>query len=209
MTEFIKAGPLARLRAALVELLIGAFAWIPTPLGTLARLLAWRPFFRQCGSARFATGLTIAGMGNISLGNGVRLGKYCFITANNGSLVIEDFAAVSPCAHIGADHGEIHIGRYVAIGPGTVIRAANHCFANPGLPIMLQGHSPGKIVIGEDVWIGANCVLTPDISIGRGAIIGAGAVVTKNVEPFAIVGGVPAKVIGWRKTGAKGERSGA
>lgn len=54
------------------------------------------------------------------------------------------------------------------------------------------------VVIGNDVWIGANVVIMPGIHIGDGAIIGAGAVVTKNVEPYAIVGGVPARLIGYR-----------
>ena len=67
---------------------------------------------------------------------------------------------------------------------------------------MEQGHVPGTVRIGEDVWIGANCVITPDVSIGRGAVVGAGAVVTRDVEPLAVVGGVPARVIG-RRGGAR------
>ncbi len=63
---------------------------------------------------------------------------------------------------------------------------------------MRQGHVPGTVVIEEDVWIGANCVITPDVRIGRGAVVGAGAVVTRDVAPFAIVGGVPAREIGRR-----------
>ena len=60
------------------------------------------------------------------------------------------------------------------------------------------GHVPGEIHIEEDVWIGANCVITADVRIGRGAVVGAGAVVTRDVEPFSIVGGVPARPIGHR-----------
>ena len=56
------------------------------------------------------------------------------------------------------------------------------------------------VVIGSDVWIGANAVITPGVRIGDGAVVGAGAVVTKDVAPYTIVGGVPAKVIGNRKT---------
>ncbi|MCX4309825.1 MAG: acyltransferase [Desulfovibrio sp.] len=187
-----------RIKAALEELWISAFGWIPTPAGSAIRLLCWRPLFKKCGSARFATGLTFLACGNISLGNNVRLGKGSFITAGHGFLEINDDVAVSPACHIGADDGKIVLGRHVAIGPGTVIRAANHRFSRQDLPIMSQGHQPGTVIIEDDVWIGANCVITPDVRIGRGAVIGAGAVVTRNVAPYTIAGGVPAREIGRR-----------
>jgi acetyltransferase-like isoleucine patch superfamily enzyme len=62
-----------------------------------------------------------------------------------------------------------------------------------------QGHSGGKIVIEDDVWIRANAVITPDVIIGKGAVVAAGAVVTSDVPPYQIVGGVPAKTIANRK----------
>lgn len=191
----------ARLRAALEEFWIALFAWVPTPVGLMLRLAAWRWLFARCGSVRFGTGLTLMGCRNMELGNGVRLGRGSFVTANDGSLVLGDNVAVSPCAHLGADAGRIEIGAHTAIGPGTVIRAANHRFERQDLPIMRQGHQPGQVIVEEDVWIGANCVITPDVRIGRGAVVGAGAVVTRNVAPFTIVGGVPAKLIGRRGQG--------
>lgn len=187
-----------RLAAGLEELWVFLFAWIPTPVGILLRLLAWRWLFRFCGSVRFATGLALAGCRRMHLGNGVRLGRGCCITATDGELVLHDKVALSPYVHVGADSGRIEIGAQTAVGPGTVIRAANHCIARQDVPIMQQGHTPGQIVIEEDVWIGANCVITPDVRIGRGAVVGAGAVVTRNVAPFSIVGGVPARRIGMR-----------
>lgn len=189
----------SRLCQALEEFWIALFAWIPTPIGVVIRLFAWRWFFASCGKVRFDRDLTIGGLGNIRLGNGCRIGKGVFLTAANGQLVLADEVAVSPNANIGADDGEIFIGRNVAIGPGTVIRSANHCFARADVPIMFQGHRRGLVEIEEDVWIGANCVITPDVRIGRGAVVGAGAVVTRNVEPFSIVGGVPARIIGNRE----------
>ncbi|MTJ93753.1 MAG: acyltransferase [Desulfovibrio sp.] len=188
----------SRVKAALEELWIATFTWIPTPVGIALRLLAWRWLFKGCGSARFATGLSLAGCGNMRIGNGVRMGRGCFVTASDGELVLHDSVALSPNVHVGADAGRIEIGAQTAIGPGTVIRAANHCIARQDVPIMHQGHVPGQIIIEEDVWIGANCVITPDVRIGRGAVVGAGAVVTRNVAPFSIVGGVPAKQIGMR-----------
>ena len=187
------AGPglFSRVSAALEELWLAAFAWIPTPLGLALRLFAWRWLFKSCGSARFGTG------------HGVRMGRGCFVTASDGELVLHDCVALSPNVHVGADAGRIEIGAHTAVGPGTVIRAANHCIARQDVPIMHQGHVPGQIIIEEDVWIGANCVVTPDVRIGRGAVVGAGAVVTRNVAPFSIVGGVPAKLIGMRGQGGQ------
>ena len=109
------------------------------------------------------------------LGDAVRLGRGCIITAWDGELVLGDRVSISPYAHVAADGGRIVMGRHVAVGPGTVLRAANHCFSRHDVPILQQGHHPGEIVIGDDVWIGANCVITPDVHIGRGAVVGAGA----------------------------------
>ena len=199
------AGPglFSRVSAALEELWLASFAWIPTPLGLALRLFAWRWLFKSCGSARFGTGLSLAGCRNMRIGNGVRMGRGCFVTASDGDLVLHDCVALSPNVHVGADAGRIEIGAQTAVGPGTVIRAANHCIARQDVPIMHQGHVPGQIIIEEDVWIGANCVITPDVRIGRGAVVGAGAVVTRNVAPFSIVGGVPAKLIGMRGQGGQ------
>ena len=141
------------------------------------------------------------------LGDAVRLGRGCIITAGDGELVLGDRVSISPYAHVAADGGRIVMGRHVAVGPGTVLRAANHCFSRHDVPILQQGHHPGEIVIGDDVWIGANCVITPDVHIGRGAVVGAGAVVTRDVAPFTIVGGVPARPIGHRDRDACPERS--
>lgn len=201
MTSWGQARPgfWPRLGYALEELWVALFAWIPTPIGAVLRWLAWRWLFEFCGKVRFDRTLTLAAMRNISLADGVRIGRGCFLTAHRGRLQLGRFASVSPSVHLGADDGEIVIGEFVAIGPGCVLRAANHCFASLDEPIMRQGHTPGRIVVEDDVWLGANVVITPDVRIGRGAIVGAGAVVTRDVPPFAIVGGVPAAVIGNRK----------
>lgn len=91
--------------------------------------------------------------------------------------------------------GGVEIGDRTLIGYGTVISSANHVIPPNREKIIHSGHIPDKVIIGSDVWIGANCVITAGVTIGEGAVVAAGSVVTKDVEPFTIVGGVPAKLI--------------
>jgi acetyltransferase-like isoleucine patch superfamily enzyme len=91
--------------------------------------------------------------------------------------------------------GGIRVGNYVRIAAHNVIVASSHQYGSTEIPIKQQGFSAKGIVIEDDVWIGAGCRILDGVRIGRGAIIAAGAVITKDVEPFDIVGGVPAKVI--------------
>ena len=68
------------------------------------------------------------------------------------------------------------------------------------IPMRGQGSTPArKVTVSSDVWIGARVIILPGVTIGQGAIIAAGAVVTKDVPPFSVVGGVPARVIKFRK----------
>lgn len=83
------------------------------------------------------------------------------------------------------------------IGPNVVIRAADHGLSKDIL-IRKQQHIGGIIIIEDDVWIGSNAVILKDVKLGKGCVIAAGAVVTKDVEPYTIVGGVPAKKIAER-----------
>lgn len=90
------------------------------------------------------------------------------------------------------------IGNNVIMGPDVKIYTRNHNFDLLDLPIQLQGSSNETVVIGNDVWIGANSIILPGAIIGDHSIIAAGSIVTKDVPPFAIVGGVPAKIIKYR-----------
>lgn len=91
------------------------------------------------------------------------------------------------------------IGNYVLIAPNVAILAASHIFTDKTIPIVYQGDTAiNQVIIEDDVWIGRNAIILPGIRIGKGAIIGAGAVVTKNIPEEAIVGGIPAKVIRFR-----------
>ncbi|HUQ85796.1 MAG TPA: DapH/DapD/GlmU-related protein [Candidatus Limnocylindrales bacterium] len=90
------------------------------------------------------------------------------------------------------------IGNYVMIGPYCLFASVHHNFDNYKKPMLLQQPEIRPIVIEDDVWIGAKATILGGVTIGRGAIVAAGAVVVQNVEPYSIVGGVPAKLIRYR-----------
>ncbi len=92
------------------------------------------------------------------------------------------------------------IGNDVLIAPNVAILSRMHEYSLTNIPISLQGYKEEKLVnIGDDVWLGRNVIVLPGVTIGDGAIIGAGAVVTKDIPPYAIVAGTPAKLIKFRK----------
>ncbi len=91
------------------------------------------------------------------------------------------------------DIAPVHIGDYAMIGPNTIITTVNHPLSARGRRERLAQAKP--VVIGDDVWIGGNCVILPGVTIGNNVIIAAGAVVTKDVPDNCIVAGVPAKKI--------------
>lgn len=195
------------MRRALEELAVACLAWLPARPGMVIRLVCWKPLFAACGRVRFGTGLVLQGCASMRLADKVRLGRGCQLYAEGGSLELGEETALSPGVTVDASGGLVRLGRQVAVGPGTVIRAANHCFDRPDVPIMRQGHRYGEVIVEDDVWIAANCTLTPDVRVGRGAVVGAGAVVTRDVEPYAIVGGVPARIIGRRTQPYTGGRN--
>lgn len=95
-------------------------------------------------------------------------------------------------------YGGVQIGSDVLMGPDIKIITRNHLFKDPTVRINDQGTIFRAVTIGNDVWIGANVVILPGVNIGNGAVIAAGAVVTKDVAPFTVVGGIPAREISKR-----------
>ncbi|WSP34522.1 acyltransferase [Croceibacter atlanticus] len=89
----------------------------------------------------------------------------------------------------------VSIGDRTLIGYRTIISSANHIIPNKLGRIFDSGHDRKKVLIGNDVWIGGNCTITAGVVIGEGAVVAAGSVVTKDVDPFTIVGGVPARLL--------------
>lgn len=93
----------------------------------------------------------------------------------------------------------VTIGDNVLMGPDVVILTVLHGFEDPDVPIYMQGKQETRpVVIGNDVWIGMRVIILPGVTVGDGAVLGAGAVVTKDVPAWAVVGGNPADVIRMR-----------
>jgi acetyltransferase-like isoleucine patch superfamily enzyme len=91
--------------------------------------------------------------------------------------------------------GPVTIGNHVNLAQGITVTALNHNFDNVELRIDEQGVSTNPVAIADDVWIGANAVVLPGVSIGSHSVVAAGAVVTKDVPAHSLVAGVPAKII--------------
>ncbi len=140
----------------------------------------------------------------VEIGNNFTLGKYAMIECTGvlrnvgSSLKIGNNVGINHYCFIGV-RGDIEIGDNVIFGPRVNIFSENHIFDDLDIPIKNQGVKKDKTTIGSDVWIGANVSIMSGVTVGNGCIIAAGAVVTEDIEPYSIVGGVPAKVIKQRK----------
>ena len=125
---------------------------------------------------------------------------YVIIRTFTHPVSIGEYSQINPFTVIYGGSGVI-IGNNVMIAPHCVLAAGNHDYKQLDKPMRQAGNlSSGPIIIGDGVWIGANCTITDGVSIGHDALVGANSVVTKDIEPYDIVAGVPARVIGNRRS---------
>ena len=118
--------------------------------------------------------------------------SYCCINNAVGDVTIGDYTRIGiHCTVI----GPVCIGNNVNLAQGLTVTALNHNFEDTTRRIDEQGISTKPVVIGDDVWIGANAVILPGVTIGRHVVVAAGAVVTKDVPDYCVVGGVPANIL--------------
>ena len=158
------------------------------------------------GSATIEDGCFINALSKdgITIGNNFSLGRNSIIECTGvirelgEELIIGDNVGIAANAFI-AMRGKVTIGDNTIFGPGVSIHAENHNFSDLDKPIRKQGATRKGVTIGNDCWIGSKAVILDGVNIGNHAIVAAGAVVTKDVPDYAIVGGVPAKLIKERK----------
>jgi acetyltransferase-like isoleucine patch superfamily enzyme len=208
-------------RYVVEQLLYLAIGWVPTVLGIALRAVFYRLIMRMDGVAAIENGVRLRFANHIRLGRNVYLDHGAYLHACPTGITIGDnsFVMHGAVLHVynfrGLPHAFIHIGRDSLIGELNVLRgqggitigdrvyfaplvqvlAVNHVYDDPTRPMIEQGITADGIVIEDDVWVGAGAIITDGVRIGQGAVIAAGAVVTADVPPHTVAGGVPAKVL--------------
>lgn len=127
-----------------------------------------------------------------SLGNYSVVESFSCINNAVGDVIIGDHTRIGLHNTI---IGPVTIGHHVNLAQGITVTALNHNFEEKNQRIDAQGVSTKSVIIGDDIWIGANAVVLPGVSIGNHSVVAAGAVVTKDVPPHTLVAGIPAKII--------------
>ena len=212
------ATPLRYVWEQLWQFLLG---WVPTIAGIGLRAVFYRLILRMDGLAAIENNVRLRFASNIRLGKRSYLDHSVYIHACPNGVVIGDDTLVmhGSILHVynfrGMPQSGIRIGSNSLIGEYNVIRgqggvtigdrvytspmvqivAVNHVFDDPDRPFIEQGITAEGIVIEDDVWIGSGAVITDGVHIGQGAVVAGGAVVTSDVDPHTIVGGLPARAI--------------
>ena len=130
----------------------------------------------------------------IRLGSGVFLGRNTILSCKNGNILIADEANIGFNTEI-FSASTVTVGRKVLIAAYTYLVGGDHLYDRVDLPVLDQGRTAAGIEVGDHVWLGAHVVVTDGATIGRDAIIGAGAVVVGAIPEFAIAVGTPARVV--------------
>jgi acetyltransferase-like isoleucine patch superfamily enzyme len=215
-------------RYVLEQTLYALVGWIPTVVGIGLRALLYRAILHMDGIAAIEPRVRLRFADHIHLGKnvyidenvylhacpqGIRIGDNTFVMYGSVLHVYNFRDLPHAFIHIGRDsligeynvlrgQGGIRIGNRVYTAPNVQILAVNHVYDDPERPMIEQGITAEGIVVEDDVWIGAGAILTDGIRVGKGAVIAAGAVVTDDVPPHTVVGGVPARVLKRIEAGA-------
>jgi acetyltransferase-like isoleucine patch superfamily enzyme len=202
------------------ELITFLFGNISGGLGYVLRKWSYGTLFKKAGRGIiFGKGIAIRHPGRISLGHRVAIDDYsmidasgvgdkgivlcddvivsrgCVIQGKTGSVTIEEKTDIG-CNTIISSVTGVFLGKSVLIAGNCYIGGARYISERIDLTMMDQGiYSEGPVVIGDDVWLGAGVLVLDGVRIGKGCIVGAGAVVTKDLPDYAIAVGVPAAVV--------------
>jgi acetyltransferase-like isoleucine patch superfamily enzyme len=165
----------------------------------MMRRILVRAVARRCGD-----GLIVGTQVGFKHLETIEIGSSCFLGAGvylqgrfDGRCVIRDNVWIGPGAYF--DARDLLLEEYVGWGPGAKVLGSSHTGLPADVPIVKTDLEIKPVRVRAWADIGTNAVLLPGVTVGKGAIVGAGAVVTKDVAPFAIVAGVPAKFLRWRE----------
>jgi acetyltransferase-like isoleucine patch superfamily enzyme len=201
------------------ELTLLTASWIPGALGLFLRTKFYPMLLQHCGkNVAFGTNVTLRHPNKIRIGNNVVIDDNCVLDAkgtDNSGISIHDNVFIGRNTIIYCQNGDISIGENANIGSNCQIFSAKsvtigkdllmgaysylvgggHDFDELDVPIIEQGRTAHGIRLGQNIWVGAGVNILDGTSIGEGVIIAAGAVVKDDVPDFAVVGGIPAKLI--------------
>lgn len=212
------------------ELITSLFGPWPGAAGFALRALFYPLLFRSCGrKVIFGRNLTLRHPGRISLGNrvvlsdnaildakgsagegilvrdGVFLGLGTVVTCTDGTVELDEKCNIGALCRIGS-YGRTRIGRKALLAAYCYVVGAGHDTARTDIPILDQPNvTRGGSEVGDGCWLGARVTVMDGVKIGRDSIVGAHALVTKDIPDFSIAVGIPAKVTGSRLAGAAGE----
>lgn len=156
------------------SLLFGIFGLVPTVLGVALRAALLRIMALRCdGFAWIQPGVIIVHSDRLSVGTNFGVNSHCYINGVGG----------------------IEIGNFVLIGSNVTISSGMHPIDGRDKPVFARQSVPKRIVIENDVWIGAGAVIMPGIRLAKGTVVGANSVVTKDTEEYSVVVGAPARKI--------------
>jgi len=184
-----------------LSLLLNRLRFPDVRAGILAEIVSVGSFIRGKGTVVGAFSRIYVGSGGeVQLGDRVMLGRNVHLQTQGGRIEIGSGTSVQDDCRL---YGDVSLGDDCILAPNVYASSGNHAFADrPHLPIVLQEamapQESRRIEVGDDCWIGINAVIMRGVTVGNGAIIGAGAVVTRDVAPYAIMAGVPARAIGTR-----------
>jgi serine acetyltransferase len=142
------------------------------------------------------------GEAGIVLGRQAFIGRGTVLSVRNGRMELGDHCNIGGACRLGCSGGTLRIGRHVLVGAFTYIGGGMHRYDRTDVPMAMQGQLfKGGVTIEDDVWIGGGCQVLDGVTIGKGSIIGAGAIVTKDIPPYSIAFGNPATVRKKRRIG--------
>jgi acetyltransferase-like isoleucine patch superfamily enzyme len=165
----------------------------------LMRKILWRSVARRCGNGlSVGSGVGFKHLETFEIGDGVFLGAQAYIQGRfDGRCAIGHHVWIGPQAYF--DARDLVIEDYVGWGPGAKVLGSTHTGAPVDVPIIKTELEIKPVKIEAWADIGTGAVILPGVTVGRASIIGAGAVVAEDVPPFAVVAGVPARFLRWRK----------
>ena len=198
--------------------MLGFFIWLPTILGSVIRGVAYKALLGGIGKnciieknvhffvpkKIFLGDRVFIGEnsridggsleGGIEIKNDVYIGQYCFLKTFRGKININESVNIGTFSQIRGS-GDVEIGKNSLLANNIQVIGLEHIYKDPSTPIKFQGADIKKVKIGEDVWLGASVIVLAGVTIGEGVVIGAGSIVVKDIPPYNIAVGNPARVI--------------